>query len=147
MTAVNGFRARRMSHGLTIQQVAAYSGVSPYIIHRCEEGDFEQVSMYRLIALADTLGISLSEGCRVRQVPGSRQRPRRQEPRNILENYMVHWELTLQGMAVILDVSVQTVSVQCGKADPAMKYIRRLAEEEGMSVHAFVEFYSTTQCA
>ncbi|MGM9606863.1 MAG: helix-turn-helix domain-containing protein [Oscillospiraceae bacterium] len=133
--------ARRLSRGLTMQQLAEESGVSAYIIRCCEEGNVENITLSRLLALSSALGISLSEGLRVREAPGIRRRPRRREPRNILENYMAYWELTIQGMAVILDVSPQTVSVQCGKKDPALKYVRRLAEEEGLPVSTFLKLY------
>ena len=141
MSAVNGFRRQRLSRGLTMRQVSDLSGVSPYIIRCCEDGDVENISLNRLLALSSALGLSLSEACRIREAPGRRQRPRRREPRNILENYMAYWELTVQSMALILNVSPQTVSVQCGKHTPAPKYVKRLAEEENMPVCSFVEMY------
>ncbi|MGM9607420.1 MAG: helix-turn-helix domain-containing protein [Oscillospiraceae bacterium] len=141
MSTVNGFRHQRLSRGLTMQQMSDLSGVSAYIIRCCEEGNVENITLSRLLALSSALGISLSEGLRVRETPGIRQRPRRREPRNILENYMSYWELTTQGMAVILDVSPQTVSVQCGKSSPALKYVKRLAEEENMTVGSFIHMY------
>lgn len=141
MNTVNGFRHQRLSRGLTMQQVAQLSGVSAYIIRCCEDGDVENITLSRLLVLSSALGISVSEGLRVRETPGLRRRPRRREPRNILENYMAYWELTIQGMAVILNVSPQTVSVQCGKISPAPKYVKRLTEEENMPVHSFVEMY------
>ena len=147
MTAINGFRARRLECGLSIQQLADLSHLSPYTIRQCERGVLDQITLCRLLTLADTLGISLFEGCRVRLDPGARQRPRRHAPRNILECYMDHWGLTLQGLALILDVSVQTASVQCAKPSPAAKYIQCLAAEEGLSVPAFLEFYQALACA
>ena len=147
MTVTTGFRSHRLDRGLTVQQLSSHSGISPYIIRHCEEGDFGQVSLYRMLALADTLGISLSEGCRAGQISGARRRPRQQEPRNILECYLLHRALTLRELSEILGVSVQTVSVQCGKNSPSMKYIRRLAEEDGLSIQAFITCYSTARCA
>lgn len=141
MSAVNGFRARRLSRGLTMQQLAEESGVSAYTVRCCEEGKTERISLDRLLTLTEALELTLSEACRVRETTGTRQRPRRREPRNVLENYMARWDLTVQGLAVILDVSAQTVSVQCGKKDPSLKYVRRLAEEEGLPVGTFLKLY------
>ena len=147
MTTVNGFRARRLECALSIQQLADLSHLSPYIIRQCERGEVEQITLRRLLSLADTLGISLSEGCRMHSAPGSRQRPRRHAPRNVLECYMDHWGLTLHGLALILDVSVQTASIQCAKQVPDAKYIQCLAVEDGLSVPDFLEFYRALACA
>ena len=139
MSTINGFRARRLSRAMTMQQLSDCTGLSLYIIRRCEEGEIERIALRKLLALADALGISIEEGCRLRETKGDRQLPCRHQPRNVLENYMTYWDLTLQGMAMSLDVSVQTVSIQCGKDKPALKYICRLAEEEGVSVLQFEE--------
>lgn len=146
-TPCSGFRTRRLALGWTIQQTSQLSSVSPYIIRCCEEGDLSHVSMHRLIALSACLGISLDEGCRMRIPTGTRQRPRRHEPRNILENYMTYWELTLEGLALILGVSAQTASIQCGLPHPAMKYIRLLAEEENMTADSFLTMYGNLNIA
>lgn len=146
MNITTGFRARRLALSLTIRQLSEKSGLSPYIIRRCEEGEFEEVSICRVMALADALGISLTKGCGLFRYTG-RQRPRDHAPRNILENYMAYQDLTLQGMAVILGVSVQTASIQCGKPQPSEKYVKRLALEERMPYPAFVEMYGAMQCA
>lgn len=149
MTAIpcTGFRTRRLALGWTIQQTSKLSGVSPYIIRCCEAGNFFHISMHRLVALSACLGISVDEGCRMGSPSGNRQRPRRHSPRNILENYMAYWELTLEGLALILDVSTQTASVQCAKEHPAMKYIHLLAEEENMTVDSFLTMYGNLKIA
>lgn len=147
MSFTTGFRARRLSSGLTIQQLSEKSGLSPYIIRRCEEGEFDEISLCRIITLADTLGISLEDGCRLARYTGGRQRPRSHAPRNVLENYMACHDLTLQGMAVLLGVSVQTAAIQCSKDEPSVKYIWSLANAEGMTVSAFVTMYSAMKCA
>ncbi len=139
---MNGFRARRLALGLTMEETAKKSGLSPYTIRCCEEGDAEQIALYRLLALCKTLDITPDKGCKVMEFPGHRQRPRKREPRNILERYMACKELTLQAMAVLLDVSPQTVSVQCAKRSPAPKYVQRLAEEEDMPLLTFERLYS-----
>ena len=147
MSYTTGFRARRLSSGLTIQQLSEKSGLSPYIIRHCEEGEFDEISLCRIITLADALGISLEEGCRLARYTGSRQRPRSHAPRNVLENYMACHDLTLQGMAILLGVSVQTACVQCGKDDPSEKYVFRLAQAEGMTYDDFFNMYSAMKCA
>lgn len=141
MSTVNGFRRRRLSRGLTIRETAQLSGLSPYLIRRCEEGRPEDLPLSRLLALSSALGISISEGCRPAEPLGPRRLPRRHEPRNILERYMAYRELTVQSLAILLDVSPQTVSVQCGRDLPAMKYIRRLADAEDLSVAEFMEMF------
>ena len=141
MSRINGFQAQRLNRNLTIQETAQLSGVSAYTIRCCEEGRLENISMERLISLTRVLELSFAEACSFRESVGSRKRPRRREPRNVLENYMARWDLTVQGMAAILGVSAQTVSVQCGKEKPAMKYIKRLAEEENLPVSTFVKMY------
>lgn len=146
-TPCSGFRTRRLALGWTIQQTSQLSSVSPYIIRCCEAGDFHQVSMHRLLRLSACLGISLDEGCRMRIPTGIRQRPFRHAPRNILESYMAYRELTLQGLALILGVSAQTASIQCGLPHPATKYIRLLAEEEDMTVDSFVTMYGNLNIA
>lgn len=146
-TPCTGFRTRRLALGWTIQQTSKLSGVSPYIIRTCEEGGFSRVSMHRLVALSSCLRITVDEGCRKDNYSGGRQRPRRHSPRNILENYMAYWELTLEGLALILDVSTQTASVQCAKEHPAMKYIHLLAEEENMTVDSFLTMYGNLKIA
>lgn len=146
-TACTGFRARRLTLGWTINQTSELSGISPYIIRCCEDGNLGHITMDRIITLAACLGISVDEACRMRTPSGGRQRPRRHVPRNILENYMAYWELTLEGLAMILDVSAQTVSIQCSKESPAMKYIRLLAEEEHMTVDSFLLMYGNLNIA
>lgn len=149
MTAIpcTGFRTRRLALGWTIQQTSKLSSVSPYIIRCCEAGNFLHISMHRLVALSTCLGITVDEGCRKDNYSGGRQRPRRHSPRNILENYMAYWELTLEGLALILDVSTQTASVQCAREHPAMKYIHLLAEEENMTVDSFLTMYGNLKIA
>ena len=147
MSYTTGFRARRLSCGMTMDQLSEKSGLSPYIIRRCEEGEFDEISLCRVITLADSLGISLEEGCRLARYTGGRQRPRSHAPRNVLENYMACHDLTLQGMAILLGVSVQTASIQCSKDEPLVKYIWSLANAEGMTVSAFVTMYSAMKCA
>lgn len=147
MSLVNGFRARRLALGLTMQELSDLSGLSLYLIRRCEEGSAERVTLANLLTLANSLGISIEEGCRLRESRGGRRLPLRHEPRNLLEAYMAHWELTLEGLAMILDVSVQTASIQCSKPTPSPKYVRRLAEEENMTVPQFETFYRALQCA
>lgn len=142
-----GFRTRRLALGWTIQQTSALSGVSPYIIRCCEEGNFFHISMHRLLTLSSCLGISVGEGCCIAPPSGNRQRPRRHPPRNVLENYMAYWDLTLEGLALILDVSTQTASIQCAKENPAMKYIGLLAEEENMTVDSFLTMYGALNIA
>lgn len=141
----NGFRAARLACGWSIRQLSEKSGVSPYIIRCCEEGDVDHVALYRLLALTDALGLYPTIALRPAAV--ARQRPRKHPPRNILESYMAYWELTLEGLALILNVSAQTVSVQCAKEHPAMKYIRLLAEEENMTVDSFLLMYGNLNIA
>ena len=145
MTAY-GFRIRRLSLGMTIQQLSRESGLSPHIIRCCEEGDLSHVSLHRVIGLASALDISLSDGGSLQQL-SCRRRPRPQPPRNVLEQYMAYWDLTLEGMAIILGVSLQTVSNQCRKVTPDRKYICRLAEEEGMGEQDFLTMYGALDCA
>lgn len=149
MSVVNGFRAQRLSRGLTRQKLSDLSGLSLYLIRRCEEGQTERTTLANLLTLSNTLGITIKEGCRLREIRGDRHLPLRHEPRNLLEAYMAHWDLTLEGLAVILDVdvSVQTASIQCSKPIPAPKYIRRLAEEENMTVPQFEAMYRALQYA
>ena len=142
-----GFRARRLALGWTIRQTAERSGVSPYIIRCCEEGNFFHISMHRLLALSSSLGISVGEACCICTSFGSRRRPRRHPPRNILENYMAYWDLTLEGLALILGVSTQTASIQCAREHPAMKYVHLLAEEENMTVDSFLTMYGALNIA
>ena len=147
MSLINGFRAQRLALGLTMQELSDLSGLSLYLIRRCEDGQAERVTLSHLLTLSAALGISIEEGCRLREARGNRQLPLRHEPRNLLESYMAHWDLTLEGLAMILNVSVQTASIQCSKAVPSPKYIRRLAEEENMTVPQFESMYRALQCA
>lgn len=147
MSIVNGFRAQRLSRGLTMQQLSDLSGLSLYLIRRCEEGSADRVTLANLLALSNTLDISIEEGCRLREIRGDRRLPLRHDPRNLLEAYMAHWDLTLEGLAMILDVSVQTASIQCSKPTPSPKYVRRLAEEENMTVPQFEAMYHALLCA
>ena len=147
MSYTTGFRARRLALNWTMQQLSEKSGLSPYIIRRCEEGEFDEISIFRIMALAETLGISVEDGCGLAHQTEGRQRPRSHAPRNILENYMAHRDLTLQGMAILLGVSVQTASIQCAKEQPSEKYIEYLADEEGMSCTSFIEMFGAMQCA
>lgn len=147
MSTVTGFRARRLALGLTMQELSDLCGLSLYLIRRCEDGQAEHTTLAKLLTLSNALGITIEEGCRLREVRGDRRLPLRHEPRNLLEAYMAHWELTLEGLSVILNVSVQTASIQCSKPTPAPKYIRRLAEEEDMTVPQFESFYRALQCA
>lgn len=143
MNRIIGFRAHRLERNLTIQEVAEMSEVSLYTVRCCEEGRVDCISMEKLIALTETLEISFAEACSFREPVGPRKRPRRKEPHNVLEHYMARWNLTAQGMADLLGVSVQTVCIQCGKSTPAMKYVRRLAEAEGMPVETFLQMYQS----
>ena len=147
MSIVNGFRARRLALGLTMQELSDQSGLSLYLIRRCEDGQTERITLSNLLTLSFSLGITIEEGCRLREIRGDRRLPLRHGPRNLLEVYMAHWDLTLEGLAVILDVSVQTASIQCSKTSPSPKYIRRLAEEENMTVPQFVAMYQALHCA
>ncbi len=138
---MNGFRARRLALGLTMEETAEKSGLSPYIIRCCEEGDVGKVARYRLLALCKALDLSPSQGCEVLEFPGHRKRPRKTAPRNILERYMAHHERTLPGMALRMEGSPQTGSGQCAKRTPSPKYIQRLAEEEDMPLLTFERMY------
>lgn len=147
MSLVSGFRSARLRRNLTIQELSHLSGVSVTTIRHCETGALDPVSLDRVAALASALDISIAEGCAFVD-GGPRQLPLRHSPRNVLETYMAFWELTDQALAIILDVSVQTVSVQCARKMPSMKYIRMLAEHEEVSVQDFLTMYGEgTSCA
>ena len=141
MNMTTGFRARRLMLGLTMDRLSRECGLSLYIIRRCEEGEFDSLSMDSILTLAHALDLSVSEGCALITCPGDRQRPRRCASGNPIESYMLHHGLTLRGMALLLNVSVQTVNKQCSLPTPAPRYIKALADSECMSVGDFQLMY------
>lgn len=141
MRTMNGFRSARLRRNLTIRELSDLCGISTATIRHCEAGTLEAISLDRVAALASALDISIAEGCRVYEFAGPRQLPLRHPPRNILEAYMAFWDLTVQSLAFMLDVSPQTVSVQCGKKVPSLKYVKQLAEMEEVPVTEFIERY------
>ena len=140
MNRISGFRSARLRRNLTIQELSRIAGVSATTIRHCETGALDPISLDRVAALASALDITIAEGITF-TAGGPRLLPSRHAPRNVLESYMDFWELTDRTLAILLDVSAQTVSVQCSREMPAMKYIRRLADHEEMSVRDFLTMY------
>lgn len=141
MIPVSGFRIHRLRQNLTIQKTAEQSGLSVYAVRACEDGNVGGMSIEKVLALADALDITIDEGCRFYAWQITKRRVHEKHTHGPLERYMDEKGLSAEGLADMLGVSVQTVSVQRRKPIPNTKYIEFLAKEEGVSVSEFLTRY------
>ncbi len=139
---MNGFRHARLVSGLTQKEISVLTGIHPVEIVTLERGGYEAKCANIYLRWSEATGISIDD--LLKSYPDDEDlhifSALSGKDENIVYRYAKERRLTCRELGKRMGVSHELARQLCSR-DPAEKYLKRLAEYEGLSVKAFCTQY------
>ena len=139
---MNGFKHARLLSGLTQKEISALTGIHPVEIVTLERGGYEAKCANIYLRWSDATGVPIDEI--LKSFPDDEDlhifSALSGKDENIVFRYAKEQRLTCRELGKRMGVSHELARQLCSR-DPDDKYLKCLAEYEGLSVKAFCAQY------
>ena len=152
MRTVNGVEFYRKKKRISKAALSRASGLSVECIRWCEDlSSLDNCCMETVLSLSTALGVSIDQLLEIHSEEELTRADKNFRPikEHILTNpvavYRLKENLTIDELAQRLGTSPWGANLICRRPTPNDKYIRRLAEAEGLSAERFLALYEAPE--